>query len=124
MTERTFADIYAYAAHWSWELVDKRAWTLNTAAAWLAGYCERCADAQRRCYDAVLLLPLMDHIIWENDPNRADRASAQTVWDNITNFTSRQTLNVPQIPITKRGVGERADEVEIALREIILGSMT
>lgn len=119
LTERTFADIYSYTTFWTWELVDARKWSLAEGAGYLAEYKEMCLEAQRECYDGVIALPLMDHIVWQNDPNRADKASANLIWENIELFLRDISLaKTPGIVIQTRSVEDRVAEVETFLRKL------
>lgn len=119
LTERTFADICAYTMHWTWRFVDDGRLTVSAALDFLSPYVARCADAQHAIYDGTMLLPLMDHIPLENDPHRAVRGSAESVYYDITRFMDRKVpLSHPRLTITGQTVVERADQVEAFLKGI------
>jgi predicted ATPase len=116
LTERTFADINAYTNLWTWGFVDNEQVSLAHAIDFLRGYTHDCAEAHAKIYHATLLMPLMDHIPWENDPNRAKREDAQSVYEDIERFVDRKThIMHPRHRITSKSVEERADEVETFL---------
>ena len=119
LTERTFADICAYTTYWTWELVDARKWTLSEGASWLHGYTARCVDAQKRCYDAVLMLPYMSHVVWNGDPNRASFASVNTIWENLERFTQKmELLPIPSFYLRSASTEDRVNEVDAFLRTL------
>lgn len=119
LTERTFADICAYTTYWTWELVDARKWTLGEGAAWLHGYTNRCVAAQKRCYDAVLMLPYMSHVVWNGDPNRANFASVNIIWENLERFTQKlELLPIPSFYIRAAATEDRVAEVDAFLRTL------
>lgn len=119
LTERTFADICAYTTYWSWELVDNRKWTLREASAWLHDYTQRCVEAQKRCYDAVLMLPYMNHVVWNGDPNRASFESVNTIWENLERFTQKfELVSIPKFYISSPSTEARVAEVDAFLRSL------
>ena len=119
LTERTFADICAYTTYWTWELVDARKWTLSEGAGWLHDYTRRCVEAQKRCYDAVLMLPYMSHVVWNGDPNRASFASVNTIWENLERFTQKmELLPIPSFYLRSASTEDRVNEVDAFLRTL------
>ena len=119
LTERTFADIYAYTTYWTWELVDAKKWELDEAADWLQDYTSKCVAAQKRCYDAVLMLPFMSSVKWAGDPNRASFASVSTIWENLERFTQRfDLISIPSFHIRSSSVEDRVQEVDAFLRTL------
>ena len=119
LTERTFADIQAYTTYWAWELVDDRKWTLRDAAHWLHGYTQRCIEAQQQCYDAVLLLPYMSHVVWQGDPNRASFSSVNNIWENLERFVDRfELVSMRKFYIRSPRTEDRAAEVDAFLRTL------
>ncbi len=116
LTERTFADICAYTTYWAWELVDDRKWTLREASTWLHEYTQRCVEAQKRCYDAVLMLPYMSHVVWNGDPNRASFNSVSTIWENLERFTQKfELVSMPHFYIRSPKTEDRVAEVDAFL---------
>ena len=108
LTERTFADICAYTTHWTWELHYQGQWLLADASRWLSNYTSKCVEAQAECYGGVMLLPLMSNVVWENDPNRAKRNSAETIYESIERFTQRpEFLTQKKLTITAKSVQDR-----------------
>lgn len=119
LTERTFADIQAYTTYWSWELVDARKWTLREASAWLHSYTQRCIEAQKQCYDAVLMLPYMSHMVWNGDPNRASFSSVNIIWENLESFTNRfELISQPKFYIRAASIEDRVVEVDNYLKTL------
>ena len=116
LTERTFADVWAYANLWAWRFLDQGRARFNEVHSFLLAFTRLCSEAQNAVYSGVLLLPLMDHIQWENDANRASRGDADSVYENIQWFMGRRALNIPTATISGISVPERADEVELFLR--------
>lgn len=120
LTERTFADIAAYATLWTWKLEARGAWTFHEASLWLGTFMRDCLEAQD-VYAATLLLNLGAHVSWQDDPNRADRASADQVFEDISNFTGyrhqkhrmdRRLSALPRLNITAASVPDRITQVE------------
>ena len=108
LVERTFADIYAYASHWAWELHYAGQWLLSDCSYWLQDYRARCIKAQRDTYSGVLLLPLMNGIPLDNDPHRAKRNSAEQVFETIERFTqNRDLITVPTYTIYSLALDQR-----------------
>ena len=116
LTERTFADICAYTNLWTWNFVDTEELSLAHAIDFLRNYTFDCSEAHNKIYTATLLMPLMDHIPWENDPNRAKKEDANAVYEDIERFIDRKThILHPRFRITAETVEERADQVETFL---------
>jgi len=117
LMERSFADIAAYTMTWMWKFVDRGDIELSEAIAWLKPYCKRCADAQREVYDAVIILPMMSHVIFEADPHRAKKEDVEAVFENLERFMEqRDFISFPKLTITAKSISERADQVEAFLR--------
>lgn len=107
--ERTFADVVAYTQYWTWELVDARKVQLNSAMNWLRQYTMACLDAQNSIYSSVLLLPLMPHVQFIDDPQRAKRNSAEQIYQNELNFVLMSSTRY--LEITAEDTPGRADQV-------------
>lgn len=118
LTERTFADIAAYTSHWCWEHVDRRNWTLAQAMEWLHGYLHRCRTAQTACYDGVVLLPYMKHVVWQDDPNRARPNFRESFYEDVMRFTELQALQVRRHEVSSKSVADRVAEVDAFLRKL------
>jgi len=119
LTERSFADIAAYTTHWTWILVDQGKIDVREASPWLSDYLRRCAEAQIACYDAILLLPLMRNVLWESDPNRAKRESAETIYEDVERFTQKAVfLTQKKFTITAASVEDRIAQVDTFLRTV------
>lgn len=117
LTERTFADIAAYTNQWTWRFVDSGKMTLNYAFAFLADFTRRCSEAQNSIYTGTMLLPMMDHVVWENDPNRAAQKDVAAIFEDIERFMERKVaLTQKRLMITGKSVEERADQVQDFLR--------
>lgn len=119
LTERSFVDVAAYTTYWVWELHSAKKVDFSEAAKWLGDYVTRCSAAQLRCYDAVLILPWMPHIAWENDPNRASKESARSIGDSIFDLANGKRFQMVQkFVITEKNTEDRATEVENFLRTL------
>jgi predicted ATPase len=116
LTERTFADIWAYTSMWTWRFHEQNKLTFSEALAWLTPYTKLCADAQSQVYSGVLLLPFMNHITFEDDTHRASRADVDSVYEDVDRFVERKTPNMRKLYITSETVGDRAAQVETFLR--------
>lgn len=117
LTERTFADVYAYAALWVNNFLQQDRLSRQRGTLWLNNFLENCADAQAKTYGAVLLLPLMSHIVFENDPHRAKPEDAQFVYSQIENLKYEMGAP-PYFEIKQKSIEDRATEVESYLRTI------
>lgn len=108
LTERTFADIYAYTALWTWKLVDEQKLTIEAALQFMLKYLRRCRDAQAEVYNGVLVLDKMSHLPSENDPHRAKETDSKRLFDNLVSF--QNALEMPSHRITGITVDQRVDE--------------
>lgn len=91
LTERSFADIAAYAALWLTRFGKHDIYTR-----WLKNYLMSCARYQFELYAANIYVSPIDH--WEEDPNRAfkeDRDFVNGVIFDFFNTNRILTLNVP-----------------------------
>lgn len=119
LTERTFADIVAYTNLWSWRLVDNGQMALSDAMEFLAAFTRKAADAHNSIYAGTLLLPMMSHVVWQEDPNRAAREDTEAVFEDIERFMMRKAhIAHRRLTITGKTVEERADQVETFLRTL------
>jgi predicted ATPase len=118
LTERTFADIVAYTNQWSWRFVDDGRMTLGEAISFLSDFTRRAAHAQNEIYTGTMLLPMMNHVVWEEDPNRAAQADTESVMEDIERFMERKANMQKRFMITGKTVNERADQVETFLRTL------
>lgn len=119
LTERTFADIMAYTNQWTWRFVDGGQMTLGEAIGFLTDFTHRCAKAHNEIYAGTLLLPMMSHVVWEEDPNRAAQADTESVFEDIERFMERKAhVMHKRFRITGKTVAERADQVDTFLRTI------
>jgi hypothetical protein len=119
LTERTFADIVAYTNLWAWKFVDSGKMTLEEALDFLSRYTTKCEEAHTQIYGGTILLPMMDHVVWENDPNRAAKNDVEAVFEDIERFMDRKLpITHRRMTITGKTVSERADQVENFLRTL------
>lgn len=116
LTERTFADIWAYTSMWAWRLHDQNKVKFDDVLKFLIPYTNDCAAAQNQIYSSVVLVPLMDHIVFENDPNRASESDADSVYDDIILFINRRTPLMKTHRISTKSVSDRADEVQTFIK--------
>lgn len=111
LTERTFADIFAYTKDWTTGFVNKNMLSVQDAINFLAEYRAKCIKAQLEIYDCVIFLPYMDHIVFEDDPHRAKSDSVQVIQDIMESFlTDTRTKNNIQYSITHKSVQDRIKE--------------
>jgi hypothetical protein len=116
LTERTFADIWAYTSMWTWRFHEQNKISFNDAIQFLTPFTEKCARAQAEVYSGVLLLPFMNHITFEDDTHRASRADVDSVYEDVDIFVDRKTPLMRKLYITTESVGDRATQVETFLR--------
>lgn len=115
LTERTFADIAAYAQLWAWELAHDGKWTVGEAIRFNLEFVEECAHEQY-AYAANLYLPYMDHVPWQEDPHRASRAHVTFIDDQIRAFLkAKNPASVTVHEIVEKTVEVRAREALIFL---------
>ncbi len=123
LTERSFADIYAYSVLWMTKFLKKRVIHEVTAADWLSDFCERCLKAQKNSYSAVLVLPLMEHIQFETEANRAKEEDADSFNQIFNGFlTTQAEFNIPVFNITAPSIESRADQVQSFLTKLCQAS--
>jgi predicted ATPase len=117
LTERSFADIVAYASVWAWKFeFDKKMTTYETLE-FLAEFTKKCVVAQEEIYGGTILLPWMDHMVWESDKKRASRKDINIVYTNILSFLQSKELNRHNIlTVTAQSIEDRADQIEDFLR--------
>jgi predicted ATPase len=119
LTERTFADICAYTYLWTHRFLDGGQISGYDAHTFLVSYSRKCALAQAEIYDGVLMLPMMDHVVWEADANRADLKDVTEVFQRIEHFMSQgEPSTVQRLVITAKSIQERADQVQTFLRSL------
>lgn len=116
LTERTFADIAAYTAFWTWELVQHGKVMMDEASTFLTSFTKRCANAQYDVYAGTVLIPLMPHmrqtIIDEADVHRADVKSADSIFDDVERFLETYVPYTPRLRISSETVNDRVIEIE------------
>lgn len=119
LTERTFADINAYTHLWMWKFVDEGKISLQEAMKFLMSYTTYCQSAQQECYLATLLLPLMQHVVYEHDPHRAKQENAHTVYEEIERFIEmKMPVGYKKLVITCKSIHDRAAQVENFLESL------
>lgn len=112
LTERTFADIFAYASLWAKDLMPQ------DEADWFSlDFFIRCMKEQA-VYDAVIYLPFMDHVAWEEDCRRASQGDIQFVAHQLEHFTQTDHVT-PLLVLTGITPQERAAEVVAQLKNVI-----
>lgn len=120
LTERTFADIFSYAQLWAWKLMYQNDVSEAEGLHWVGQYYKKCADAQLKCYAGTLLLPMMDHIKFENDPHRAKKEDVQRVYEEVQRFCDLMKYRGHKsFSITEKTVERRADQVEGLLKLVM-----
>lgn len=110
LTERSFADILAYTRLWAWSLANDRKWTLADGLKFVSAFSGDCFTAQK-VYSGCMFLPLMDHIVWEEDPRRAKQTGACFIETELRLFLGRCEQQ-PQLEITTASVDNRVQQVE------------
>lgn len=116
--ERTFADIFAYTSSWIWKFYELGKVSFDEAINLTVAFQNKCEWAQKNIYTDVILLPLMDHILWEEDPNRASREDANSVFEDIVTFSEHPNLsNINLLTITAKSSLERYNEVQNFLKD-------
>lgn len=119
LTERTFADIDAYTSQWTWRFVDQGRMTIYEAFDFLAQFHGKCVIAQTQCYAGTLMLPFMDHVAWEDDPNRAAKNDVTAIYEHIQRYMEgREFLTHPKLVITAKSVDDRVAQTERFLESI------
>lgn len=116
LTERTFADLYAYTKLWTLRFTYQGKLPVDEAEDFLAEYLADCVEAQSTLYEGVVLLPLMSHIQWETDPNRASEHDAEQVYNVVQSFV--QEHEAYNITISTETVQDRAQEVQTFIRSL------
>ena len=112
LTERTFMDVYAYAQSWTWKFVDEGI-DFEVGSRWLSAYSRKCMSAQMECYAGTILLPLMDHVVFENDPHRAKKEDAARVYEEVASVAQRLKFSGHQsFVLSAKSIHDRADQVE------------
>lgn len=119
LVERTFADILAYTSCWTHAFVDRGAFSPAQANVFLAEFTQKCTVCQNEVYAGVILLPLMPHVVFEVDPNRAAQDTADLVYNDVRKFVFEQmTPRAAKLEITTKSVQDRADEVSAFLHSL------
>jgi predicted ATPase len=119
LTERTFADICAYTTHWTWKFVDQKRLSFEDAKAFILPYTLKCSAMQNLIYSGTVLLPYMVNVPWQEDPNRAAKADADTIYENVERFLDTRTpVTHRRFTISAESVEARANQVEQFLERI------
>lgn len=120
-TERTFADIYAYTSHWADKFVADGRMTNNERSTFICNYKAQCRYAQDKIYGGkIILVPMMDHIPTDNDPNRAKREEAHLIYDKILDFVDN-SFTYPlyeKLEINVKTIEDRVTMVENFVRRL------
>lgn len=103
--ERTFADVYAYTALWTWKFVDYKQLSIDAALLAMLDFTKRCQDAQS-IYSGVVLLDRAAHVPVVNDPHRA-KGDERHYFNNVVAFTTT-TPSIPVHTVTEITPEERA----------------
>jgi hypothetical protein len=120
LTERTFADICAYTSQWTWRFLDAQKITVGEAFNFLHQFTKKCARAQLEIYTGTILLPLMKHVHWENDPSRAKKSDADAVFRDICGFIGRELpISHRTLLISQETVPDRAAAVQHFLKGFV-----
>lgn len=116
LVERTFADILAYTKCWTEAFTARGAISQAQANVFLSEFARKCTVCQNEVYSGVILLPLMSHVVFELDPNRAAQDTADLVYNDVRTFVFEQmTPRAAKLEITTKTVQERADEASTFL---------
>lgn len=119
LTERTFADVFAYAQLWAYKLMYRGDVPEMEGLRWVNEYYRKCAEAQVKCYAGTLLLPLMNHVKFEDDPHRAKKEDVQRVYEEVQRFCDlAKYRGHKSFAITQMTVEHRANEVEGLLKMV------
>jgi nicotinamide riboside kinase len=110
LTERTFADIASYAQLWTWELIHEGKWNINHGLQFTTPFVESCANLQT-IYDGNIILPVMSHVKWQDDPHRAKENHQDFVARQLEQFFNlRHPRSVPVFHITEPTVEGRVNQ--------------
>lgn len=111
LTERSFADISSYANIWLNELTADQRVSLGESVAFQRTFGNICSDYQQ-IYSGVLMLPYMEHVGWEEDPNRAAKQKIESFNLEMNSFLRfLQPSNVPVFYIDEKTVEARVSQV-------------
>lgn len=119
LTERTFADIWAYTSKWTWTFYERGEMTFDECIQFMITFTAKCVDAQNSIYSGILLLPLMNHIQWEDDTHRASKQDAVEFFADVELFVRRKMpIDTKSLVITGETVEERALQAQVFLESI------
>lgn len=107
ITERSSLDMLAYSRLWVLRHIQRGSVSVYDAQTWFNEYREACIT-HTHMYAAFILLPLMEHVVFENDPQRADEESATFVFRRIMH--EAEFFTQPNHCIVARSVQDRATE--------------
>lgn len=71
ITERTFIDIGTYFELWCRKMIDAAQISEKEGHSLSTNFLEKCFKLQHQFFDTTIIVPMMDHIQFEDDPNRA-----------------------------------------------------
>lgn len=109
ITERSFIDMAAYFELWCSKLLQAGDITRDQFIELTVPYFERCYDAQRELGGTLVIIPMMDHVIFEHDINRASQEDIDTMFNLFMKHVGLS--GVSAFFVTKRTVEDRANEV-------------
>jgi hypothetical protein len=116
-TERTFADLSAYALLWTYKFVDSGLWEKKAGAAFYADYNFNCLAAHRSLYCCTVLIPFMDCVKFEDDPRRAEEKDINFVFNHINDFLTSKLAAHEVITITEQTPENRAKQIQNYIKE-------
>lgn len=113
LTERSFADIYAYTKLWFNRFESLGEPSTDVDKEWLSKFEEDCVRLQVQTYSAVIYIPMSEHVVFQADPHRADQESAAFVSVAIRVFLDmvKEDFGIPFYTVATTSIEDRALEI-------------
>lgn len=116
-TERTFADLSAYALLWTYKFIDTGLWDKKDGAAFYADYNFKCLAAHRSLYCCTVLIPFMDCVKFEDDPHRASRQDVNFVYNHLNDFLTSKLAVHKVMNVTEKSPEDRSTQIQNYIKE-------
>lgn len=110
LTERTFADIYAYTDLWISKFALAGEVSEEQANIDSFKFMEECLINQKFLFSGQVIIPFSNHIKFEEDPNRATLADVDEFYDRVVDFNG-ELENFSMYMLNSKTPQDRATDI-------------
>lgn len=114
ITERTFVDIATYFQLWCIKMVQQGTISQDQCNDVVEQFSQKSFNLQHKFFDTTIIIPMMDHVAFEQDPNRADEKDVDIFYNLFMENVGK--CGCECILVSSEGIVERAKEIECFLK--------